>query len=61
MIKAYVLASSVYDAPDAPSSSHGENFASDGPPTAEAVAAEETEAAAAEKVPAGAAEKAAEI
>ena len=38
MQKAYVLASSASDAPDAPFPSHGENCASDRPPTAEAEA-----------------------
>ena len=49
MQKAYVLASSASDAPDAPSPSHGENCASDRPPTAEAVAAEKATAVATEK------------
>ena len=61
MQKAYVLASFASDAPDAPSPSHGENCASDRPPTAEAVAAEKTAAVAAEKVAAVAADKAAAV
>ena len=61
MQKAYVLASSASDAPDAPSPSHGENCASDRPPTAEAVAAEKTAAVAAEKEAPVAADKAAAV
>ena len=61
MQKAYVLASSASDAPDAPSPSHGENCASDRPPTAEAVAAEKTAAVASEKEAPVAADKAAAV